>query len=70
MPTETDLLWDFHKNLNEVGGYIPEKLRHKRRKNLGSPPLSVERYSPQEPICLIAAAFPLGCLEEATQKRH
>lgn len=70
MPTETDTRWDFHKNLNEIGGYIPGKLRNKRRKSLGSTLLSADRYLPQETVCLIAATFPLGSLEGATKNRH
>lgn len=70
VPTETDNRWDFQKNLNDIGGDIPGKLRNKRRKSLGSILLSVERYLPQETVCLTATTFPLGSLEGATKTRH
>lgn len=70
MPTGTDNRWDFHKNLNEVGGYISGKLRNARRKSFGLTLISVDRYLLQETIRLTALTFPLASLEGATNNSN
>lgn len=70
MPTGTDNRWNFHKNLNEVRGYISGKLRNIRRKCFGLTPISVDRYLLQETICLSVPTFPLASLEGATNNSN
>lgn len=50
VPKETDTGWDFEKNLNETGNYIPVQLMNKMKKNLRSTLFSTERHLPQETI--------------------